>query len=208
MVHLKFMMIHCSRPITSPSQSKGKLFGETLKPRLDCQIPPLSPTLCKSSELSRLTNSLEFSAALSFNMWPVKQRWVTVKRILNYFCLTRWNNLYRKLSLGSVRAALITHQFRVHLSFLVTDWADFQEKNLASVPWKVVFGKMDFRNEHNDDLIIDGNVITQRAIASLFWGQTCFSFGELPKRQQESKPQLIYRGKMVWLGQDREQKLL
>lgn len=137
-----------------------------------------------------------------------QQRRVAVKRILNYFCLTCWNNLCRKLSPGSVWSVLITRQFRVHLWFLVTDGADFQEGNLASVPWKVVLGKMDFRNEHNDDLIIDGNVRTQRAVASLFWGQTYFSFGKLPNSQQESKTQLISRGKMVWVGQEREQKLL
>lgn len=33
---------------------------------------------------------------------------------------------------------------------------------------------MDFRNEHNDDLIIDGNVRTQRAVASFLRADLLF----------------------------------
>lgn len=115
--------------VTGPSWPKGNISGETLKLWLDCQIP--SPSLlCKNSQLSRLQNSLVFSAASSFNVWPMQQWQVAIKRILNFFCLTCWNNLYRKLTPGSFWPVLITCQFRVHLWFLFTDEADFSRKKL------------------------------------------------------------------------------
>lgn len=104
------------------------------------------PLLCKKSQLSKLKNSPTFSAVSSLNMWAMQQQRVAIKRIPIYFCLSCWNNLYRKLTPGSFGPVLITHQFRVHLWFQFTDGADFRERNLACIPWKVVLGKMHFGN--------------------------------------------------------------
>lgn len=61
---------------------------------------------------------------------------------------------------------------------------------------KLFFGKMNFRNEHNDDLIIDGNVRIQRAVASFLRADLLFIW-KAANRQQESRTQGIHRGKMV-----------